>query len=352
MNPAIGADVRPPEWYAERRTYIGASEAAEALGLSPWGDPISLWESKVGEVEPRDESFRMRMGSLIEPIIGKLAAESLSELFGEPLKLHRVKGPVRHPEHPFIAASPDFRIVGMPLRYKGLVQAKYKLDGIPWGEPDDEGVGLGIPLHYRVQGWAELLVTGADFIFFAVLDPRSGLTLWPLNRHAGDNEEAIEDLRADLVEFWTEFVEKKVAPPPTARSSDALARRFPRAHKVGKLASAEQEETLAALLVAVQMKDHALEEWERLKNEVRAMIGTADYIEGAGKRFHWSNVGLDEDGEPKVKKIVDWEHVAKGWRALLDAESFDRSEIDAILSLYTREEVAEPSRRFTIGEIK
>jgi predicted phage-related endonuclease len=369
-------DVRPQEWYDERRTYIGASQAADALGLSPWGDPIGVWEEKVGEAAPRNESFRMRMGSLIEPIIGKLAAEHLTEISGlqppHAVRLHRVTGPVRHPDHPFIASNPDFRIVGLP-GVRGLVQAKYKLDGIPWGEPDDAGLGLGIPLHYRIQGWGELLTTGADVVFFAVLDPRTGLGLWPLDRRAGENEQAIEDLRADLVEFWTEYVEKKIPPPPSAKSTDALARRFPRAAaKVGKVASAEQEEKLRELLDAVVAKDEAAEHWELLKNEVRAMIGTADYIEGAGKRFHWSNVGLGEDGEPKTKTVVEWEPIAKAYRAMLDGAVVDSKQngssvswdgesyvvkmkphaLEAIESLYTREEVAEPSRRFTIGEIK
>lgn len=361
-----------PEWHAERRTYIGASEAADALGLSPWGDPISVWERKVGEAPERDESFRMRLGTLFEPIIGTLAAEHLTDLFGHAVRLHRVTGPVRHPEHPFIASNPDFRIVGMPggLHRRGLVQAKFKLDGIPWGEPDDEGVGEGIPLHYRIQGWAELLTTRADVVFFAVLDPRSGLGLWPLSRHAGQNEEAIEDLRADLVEFWQEYVEKHVVPPPSARSSEALARRYPRAVKVGRVASAEQEETLRELLAIVDIEKTVKAEHERLKNVAKGMIGTADYIEGAGKRFHWSNVGLGEDGEPKTKKVVEWEQVAKALRTLIEdareapeiIDPHDRAsstygiiidaDLDAIESLYTREEVAEPSRRFTIGEIK
>lgn len=352
------AEYLSPEWHAERRTYIGASEAADALGLSPWGDPISVWERKTEGRDDTVQSFRMRLGSLIEPIIGKLAEEHLSEQYGEPIKLHRVTGPVRHREHPFIASNPDFRIVGK----RGLVQAKYKLDGIQWGEPDLEGYGLGIPLHYRVQGWAELLTTGLDFVFFAVLDPRSGLGLWPLSRNAGENEQAIEDLRADLVEFWTEYVEKKIPPPPTARSSEALARRFPRAAKVGLIASAEQEETLRELLASVEAKDAALEEWELRKNEVRAMIGTADYIEGAGKRFHWSNVGLGEDGQPKTKTIVEWEPIAKAYRGVIEEARgmlpeaqtayLDGTDLDALASLYSRVEVAEPSRRFTIGEIK
>lgn len=347
----------PPEWYEERRTYIGASEAADALGLGKWGDPITVWERKVGEATEKPSTFRMRLGQMFEPLIGTLAAEQLTELHGKPVRLHKVTGPIRDHEYPFIGSNPDFRIYGM----RGLVQAKFNLDGEPWGDPDDFGIGDGIPLHYRLQGLAELLTTGLDFVYFAKLDPRSGVSLYPLSRQAGDNEEAIADLRADLVDFWTTYVEPRVVPPPTARSSEALARRYPRAMKVGRLASADQEDTLRELLAARVDEAAANERLEALKNTVKAMIGSADYIEGAGKRFHWSNVGLDENGEPKKKTVVEWEQVAKAYRALVDQELRPADpraagllveRLDAIESLYTREEVAEPSRRFTVGEIK
>lgn len=291
-------------WLDERLTYIGASEMAEAVGLSPWGDPISLWEKKTGQAPERDESFRMTLGSLVEPIIGKLASEALGA------KLHRVTGPVRYPEHPFLASNPDFRIVG-PYGPWGrtLVQAKFRLDGIEFGEPDESGAGESIPLHYRVQGWGELLTTGRDTVIFAVLDPRTGLSLHPLSRHVGDNEGAIEDLRADLVEFWTEYVEKGVMPPPSAQSGEALARRYPeRKLKVGKIASAEQVATLQELLDARDAVKAAEERRDELTNVVKSWIGDAAWIEGGGKKFSW--------GETH-RKLVKWELIAAAYRKLI-----------------------------------
>lgn len=291
-------------WHRERLTYIGASEMAEAVGLSRWGDPISLWERKTGQAPEREESWRMALGSAIEPVIGKLASEALGA------KLHRVTGPVRHPEYPFLASNPDFRIVG-PYGPWGrtLVQAKLRIDGIEFGDPDESGAGESIPLHYRVQGWGELLTTRRDSVIFAVLDPRAGLSLHPLSRHVGDNEAAIEDLRADLVEFWTEYVEKGVMPPPSAQSGEALARRYPeRKLKVGKIASAEQVATLQELLAARDAVKAAEAQRDELTNVVKSWIGDAAWIEGGGKRFSW--------GETH-RVVVQWKLVAEAYRLIL-----------------------------------
>lgn len=350
-------------WYAERATYVGASEAAMVVGLSPWGDAIDVWERKTGRAPEKPESFRMKLGDAMEPVIGKLATPEVRELLDAPkLKLlsRRRKPVIRHPGHPFIGANPDFVIDGLGIA-KGLVQAKMRLDGAEFGEPDDAGVGLGIPEHYRIQGFAELLATGADFVIFAVLDPRGGLKLLPLNRHASDNEDAIDDLRLDLVEFWQEHIEKDVPPPPTALSGKALARRFPRPEaKVGKIASAEQEQTLRELLEVRQAKKEIEHEEEALKNRVKEMIGSAAFIDGAGQRFSWSRYGGGE------QTIVEWEPIAKAYREMLDVAlqtpelhvltpggvvTLTRDWLDAIEPLYTRTETKEPSDRFTVGKI-
>ena len=324
-------------WLVERQSYVGASEMAEAVGLSPWGDPISLWEQKTGQAENRESSFRMTLGTLVEPIIGQLASERLGR------KLRRVTGPIRLPEYPFIASNPDFRIVGA----RGLVQAKLALDGPEFGEDDESGSGLSIPLHYRVQGWGELLTTGLDFVYFAVLDPRTGVSLHLLDRRTGDNEASIADLQADIVDYWRQYVEPRQMPPPTAGSTEALARRFPhRAGKIGKVASAEQEQTLQELLSAIENGKAWETKAEELRNEVKAWIGDAAWIEGAGRKFSWGET---------TRKNVEWKTLASVYRKALEAfidtpdliirqyvlaklaDGFGTVSLDEVESLYTEE---------------
>lgn len=44
------------EWLEERRKGLGASEAAAAVGLSPWKTNVQLWREKTGRSDPEDIS--------------------------------------------------------------------------------------------------------------------------------------------------------------------------------------------------------------------------------------------------------------------------------------------------------
>lgn len=56
-------------WTRWRMQGIGASEAAMVMGVSPWGDALTLWKRKLG-LEPEEVStFAMRRGLRLEPTI-------------------------------------------------------------------------------------------------------------------------------------------------------------------------------------------------------------------------------------------------------------------------------------------
>lgn len=60
----------------QRRKFIGGSDIAALLGYSPFGNPISVWESKVKELDKK-ETTALKIGNLLEPIVLKLAEEDL-----------------------------------------------------------------------------------------------------------------------------------------------------------------------------------------------------------------------------------------------------------------------------------
>ena len=58
-----------PQQLAERKNYIGASESAAVLGLSPFQSAADLYFEKVGDVEPRPATEAMESGTRLEPVI-------------------------------------------------------------------------------------------------------------------------------------------------------------------------------------------------------------------------------------------------------------------------------------------
>ena len=64
------------QWLEERRQGIGGSDAAAAVGLSPWKTRLELWLEKTGQTPDREETPEMRRGTLLEPVVKQLYADA------------------------------------------------------------------------------------------------------------------------------------------------------------------------------------------------------------------------------------------------------------------------------------
>lgn len=68
MTTARAPTIRP-----DRREFIGGSDVAALIGISPWKDPLRLYLEKVGEIEPPEEETKtQRRGKILEPAIIEL----------------------------------------------------------------------------------------------------------------------------------------------------------------------------------------------------------------------------------------------------------------------------------------
>ena len=60
------------EWLSVRKSGLGGSDIAAALGLSPWKSALELWQEKVsGQSQPQQENEAMIWGRIMEPIIAR-----------------------------------------------------------------------------------------------------------------------------------------------------------------------------------------------------------------------------------------------------------------------------------------
>lgn len=88
-----------PEWHAERAKRLTASDFGAALGLNPYCSRQKLWRIKAG-LETVESNVHIQRG--IENESHAIAAYEV-----ESGHLVYPAGLVLHPEHPWLAASPD-----------------------------------------------------------------------------------------------------------------------------------------------------------------------------------------------------------------------------------------------------
>jgi putative phage-type endonuclease len=131
-------------WLEERRTGIGGSDAAAALGQSPHMTALELYHIKLGTpLAPREtDDERTSFGQLMENVIAQQYARRFE------VKLRRKNSIVRHPKYPWMLANVDRLIEGKRkgVEIKNVDSIAYRFND-EWGEPGSDQV----PTPYLLQ---------------------------------------------------------------------------------------------------------------------------------------------------------------------------------------------------------
>lgn len=201
------------EWLAERQKGIGGSECAAILGMSPYMSSERLWEIKTGRREREDISDKACVQ------YGHDAEVPLRELFALDYPQYEVSyggawDLVRHPEHPFILATLDGRLVEQETGRKGVLEIKTteilrSQQKEKWSDK--------IPDNYFCQCLHQLLATGFDFVILSAQLKRiwDGEVRCETRRYHIERAEVQGDLDYLLekeVEFWG-YVQRDERPP-------------------------------------------------------------------------------------------------------------------------------------------
>lgn len=227
MSVAVHVDQR-------RAAGLGASQAAAALGISPWESPIKLWLKLTGRAEDNFTSPAAFAGQVDEPVIrGIWAANHGCDVFPsglsemdiarlrqletetatilkrpplESLKDRRVIVPresYTHPLLPWLRCTPDgevwerfpdalggdwFRSHGLSVK-RPTVNTKWH-----WGHPRARTV----PPHYRIQDVVEMAIMGYDRVEHATRIDADYFETPPVTRDAELEAETLEQLSR----FW------------------------------------------------------------------------------------------------------------------------------------------------------
>lgn|GEM_PF-380082 len=207
----------------DRTTYLGGSDAAGILGVSPWNTPLKVYLAKTegegDQTAERERFFRRRKRQ--EPVV----AEDLAREYGVKVtRLSTDEHPNRYQdaEHPFIAAEVDFEFEmnGAAREHwpalapipdgticNGEIKTVHPFKAYEWGEEGSEE----IPIWYAAQAMHGLGVTGRPACLVAAAFGIDELLGFPILR----DEETIAGMRAQEIAFWTEHVLARVPPDPS-----------------------------------------------------------------------------------------------------------------------------------------
>ena len=259
------------QWLAVRRGGIGSSDAAAAVGLSPYKSPLELWLEKTGRKDAPDlsQSEAVFWGTTLEAIVANVYAHRTGN------KVRRVNAVLQHPEHPFMLANLD-RAVGsdgvLEVKTAGGHSAQFWADGVPE--------------HYQCQVIHQLAVTGKAWADVAVLIGGQDFRIYRVER----DESQIADLVARESLFW-ERVESDSQPAVdgSESSASALAFLYPRDSGL-ELDCTESTELNArfAQLIQVRADLSRLEDSESLlRQQLQESLGEASAARFAGGRISW-----------------------------------------------------------------
>jgi len=199
------------QFHADRLTGLGGSDAAAALGVSPWKTALELYLEKRGELAPFEGNEATRWGMLLEPVVRQEYAERTGRIVRVPEGVLRAAG-----NRDFMLAHPD-GITDDGRLYEGKTARSPE----GWGEPGTDQV----PQGYLLQVQHYMLVTAMPVADIAVLIGGSDFRMYeiPADREL---QEMIADGEHD---FWMRV--QKGEPPepdfeaPTAR--ELVRRMYP-----------------------------------------------------------------------------------------------------------------------------
>lgn len=193
----------------DRATFLGGSDAAAVMGLSPWATPLELWEQKtrrvVKTVTPEMQK-RYDRGHKIEPFIRDMAVQALRDM-GLEVELVAINEIYTDAEHSFLACEIDFELIVSGTVQIGEREYTWDREHInadaksvsgfarkKWGETSTEDV----PIEYAAQFMHGLGITGRNFCLVAALRSFDDVDIFWTVR----DDETIAAMRPKMVEFW------------------------------------------------------------------------------------------------------------------------------------------------------
>lgn len=250
------------DWLEVRKHGIGSSDAAAAVGLSPYKSQLALWMEKTGrdaelpKPDPEDTTAPVYWGTLLEPIV----AASYTKQTGR--KVRKVNAVLQHPQIPWMLANIDREVVGAPdvqiLECKTAGEFGARL----WRD--------GVPEYVQLQVQHQLAVTGKRTADVAVLLCGQALQVYRIER----DDALIARLIALQERFW-QNVTTDTPPPTDGSDSSATALQYLYPRDNGKQLDFSQDSQMSALFTDLQDVRSQADKYKQLEEQYKQLIQQA-----------------------------------------------------------------------------
>ena len=284
------------EWLAARRQMVTSTDLPVIMGLSPYKSEATLAREKLGEIEPAEQTLVMRVGLALEPVI----RDEYERQRG--VTLRRYHGMVMHPSITWAGASPDWRRQGERYGVEGKYSTARRWDGNK------------VPEDVEAQVRWMLGVTGLPVADVARLDGRE--------LHISEPIEHDAQTFADLVTIAADFRHRLTTDGPFAEDAASIKARYPSDDGSELVADAEVEEAVTELLRLRALNADTERTIEAIETAVKARMGAATRLVGAGWSVTWK--------QTKDVETTNWKAIADGLLRQLPED-----QRDALISVQT-----------------
>ena len=278
------------EWLQVRRSGIGGSDAAAALGLSPWKSALELWQEKTyGQSQLRQENEAMIWGRLMEPVITREFVRRTGK------NVTPMRSMLQAADWPWMLADLD-GLIEDPQRGTGVFEVKTAS-----AFKQDEWTEDRCPDTYMLQLAHYMAVTGLSYAVICVLIGGNKLQWVTVDRD--------EELIASLVElehrFWNHVLTQ--SPPPVDGSTacaEMLSRKYPSSSNPAPLIlPVEADSWIQDYLQAKLEEDTAAERKRLAENRIKEVMKEHERSTSpGGKQVTWKTVQSSRIDSARLKK--------------------------------------------------
>lgn len=268
-------DMPREEWLKLRRQGIGGSDAAAILGMSPYKSAYSVWADKMGYLPEQPDNEAMRQGRDLEQYVAERFSEYMQDN-GTPKRVVRLNSILRHPEHQWMQANIDRRIVGERAGLECKTSKDLTLRRYSNGE---------FPEEYYCQCMHYLAVTGWEKWYLAVLIYGTELKVFEIAR----DEDDIAALIAAESDFWHRYVEGGAQPPVDSMDATTRALNAVWSDEEEGTADCTDPDAMDGYMDVCDQIKRLEAEKQLYANRIRAMIGSCSQVLGASGRATWKS---------------------------------------------------------------